>query len=193
MTRVFEDMITVPNALEESRIYRGLRRLGTTLREAPQSSRVAGLLTWFGRATRESWLYRWLTKEPEPEVIVIDLRETWTVGPFIALLDWAIGGLSSTYENSLTEQFVSGVARRLYRAPIRYISLMFLGFLIPAAGVLIITGEQYRVSILGLSILVIVALLGLFIDLSWPTIRQSKPIQLLITALEPPDPPERNG
>jgi hypothetical protein len=43
-------------------------------------SRFAALLT-------ESWLYRWLTTEPEPAVIVIDLRETRTVGPVLALLD----------------------------------------------------------------------------------------------------------
>lgn len=36
---------------------------------------------------RQSFLYRWLTKEPEPDVIVIDLRETLSVGPIIALLD----------------------------------------------------------------------------------------------------------
>lgn len=45
---------------------------------------------WFIRTTNHSYLYRWLTKEPEPEVIVIDLRETWTVGPLIALLDHMI-------------------------------------------------------------------------------------------------------
>jgi len=37
--------------------------------------------------TKASWIYRWLTAEPEPEVIVIDLRETHTVGPFFAMLN----------------------------------------------------------------------------------------------------------
>lgn len=36
---------------------------------------------------RDSWLYRWLTAEPDPQVVVIDLRETYTVGPLIAALD----------------------------------------------------------------------------------------------------------
>lgn len=36
---------------------------------------------------RASFLYRWSTKEPEPDVVVIDLRETLSVGPIIALLD----------------------------------------------------------------------------------------------------------
>lgn len=37
--------------------------------------------------TRKSFLYRWLTTEPDPEVVVIDLRETYTVGPLIAIID----------------------------------------------------------------------------------------------------------
>jgi hypothetical protein len=36
---------------------------------------------------RASTLYQWLTTEPDPAVIVIDLRETRTVGPILALLD----------------------------------------------------------------------------------------------------------
>lgn len=41
----------------------------------------------FAVLARRSWLYRWLTAEPEPEVVVIDLRETYTVGPMLAVLD----------------------------------------------------------------------------------------------------------
>lgn len=48
----------------------------------------------------ESWLYQWLTKEPEPEVIVIDLRETYTVGPFIRLLDRVTEAVSPYWEHS---------------------------------------------------------------------------------------------
>jgi hypothetical protein len=43
-----------------------------------------------GTAIRSSWLYRWLTADPDPDVIVIDLRETRTVGPVIELLDRTI-------------------------------------------------------------------------------------------------------
>ncbi|SHH68142.1 hypothetical protein [Halobaculum gomorrense] len=60
------------------------------LGDAVWTSSVATLGERTGTYVRNSWLYTWLTKEPEPEVIVIDLRETWTVGPVIALLDWAI-------------------------------------------------------------------------------------------------------
>lgn len=72
---------------------------GTWVRKATITSKVAVFGraaegSGFARASREgtdwaraSFLYRWLTKEPEPDVVVIDLRETLSVGPFIALLD----------------------------------------------------------------------------------------------------------
>ena len=40
-----------------------------------------------GRVVRNSYSYQWLTKEPNQEVIVIDLRESFTFGPFVVLLD----------------------------------------------------------------------------------------------------------
>jgi len=49
---------------------------------------------------KDSYCYRWLTKEPEPEVIVIDLRETYTVGPFIAFLDRLIPHIEQAWEHS---------------------------------------------------------------------------------------------
>jgi hypothetical protein len=49
---------------------------------------------------RESYCYRWLTKEPDPEVIVIDLRETYAVGPFIALLDTLIPHVGDAWNQS---------------------------------------------------------------------------------------------
>ncbi|MDS0221901.1 hypothetical protein NDI54_11130 [Haloarcula sp. S1AR25-5A] len=67
--------------------------------------------------TKASWCYRWLTAEPEPDVIVIDLRETYTVGPFIAVLDaiapriarfWRNSGLASVAER--LEQVLSASA-----------------------------------------------------------------------------------
>jgi hypothetical protein len=42
---------------------------------------------WFATVATNSLLYGCLTKEPDPDVIIIDLRKTWTVGPFITLLD----------------------------------------------------------------------------------------------------------
>ncbi|MFB6222875.1 MAG: hypothetical protein ABEH86_04270, partial [Haloarcula sp.] len=70
------------------------------------SSRVTTLI-------KESYCYRWLTKEPDPEVIVIDLRETHTVGPFIALLDRIIPAIERAWQHSRGGSVVQSVYKRL--------------------------------------------------------------------------------
>ena len=65
-------------------------RFAAVRRTAADSATVGffeTLSSRLGAVVRRSYLYRWLTKEPEPEVVVIDLRETWTVGPVIAAID----------------------------------------------------------------------------------------------------------
>ncbi|WP_132057793.1 hypothetical protein [Halorussus amylolyticus] len=61
--------------------------LGRRFDVATETSRLVGAFRMLERWIRHSFVYRWLTKEPDPDVIVIDLRETHTVGPFIAVLD----------------------------------------------------------------------------------------------------------
>ena len=41
-------------------------------------------------AVRNSVCYRWLTAEPDPTVVVIDLRETRTMGPVVRLFERVI-------------------------------------------------------------------------------------------------------
>ncbi|CAP12965.1 uncharacterized protein OE_1134F [Halobacterium salinarum R1] len=65
---------------------------------------------------RESYLYQWLTAEPDPEVVVIDLRETYTVGPFIAILDRSIETLVPIYRESRLARSLNGLATLLARA-----------------------------------------------------------------------------
>ena len=102
---------------EESGSLSRTEAVGRKTSEIVDGSRIVTTVRTLGtRAStlvRESYCYRWLTKEPDPEVIVIDLRETWTVGPIIALLDrfvewvapyWA----SSTPKRALDELVALG-------------------------------------------------------------------------------------
>ena len=61
--------------------------LANGLTTAADASALANGIRALARWTRQSFCYRWLTNEPDPDVIVIDLRETYTVGPIIAVLD----------------------------------------------------------------------------------------------------------
>ena len=121
---------------------------GTTRIDAErlvETSLIAAGGRWFATAVRHSALYRWLTAEPDPDVIVIDLRETWTVGPVIAVVDRVFGALEDAAPDS------KGVA-------------------LAAAG-----AERT---------------LGFFEDRSWAELRQTRPVKLLVAALEPPEPPD---
>ena len=60
-----------------------------------------------------SYCYRWLTKEPDPEVIIIDLRETYAVGPFITLLDKLIPHVKDAWRQSRVGSVVKRVFERL--------------------------------------------------------------------------------
>ena len=60
---------------------------------------------------RGSRLYEWLTAEPEPEVVVIDLRETYIVGPFVRLLDALIDRMGPYWEASTPKRVLDGAVR----------------------------------------------------------------------------------
>lgn len=101
-------------------------RLRSTLAAAADTSRtlaVPGILSRaaaYARVTRglrtvkrwggHSFLYRWLTKEPDPDVIVIDLRETYTVGPIITALDRVAVPLGRSYRASGLRGVADGAA-----------------------------------------------------------------------------------
>lgn len=76
--------------------------LATTERSSTTRSLAARLSGW----VRASYLYRWLTAEPDPDVVVIDLRETYAVGPVIALLDWLVGPFGRLYRASTLQRLV---------------------------------------------------------------------------------------
>ncbi|WP_435176503.1 hypothetical protein [Halorussus sp. AFM4] len=117
-------------------------RTGVALSNGLAAAVDTSALAKGGRAVmgwlRQSFLYRWLTKEPEPDVIVIDLRETYTVGPLIALLDRLVPTVDRMWRGSLAARATS----RLQTTPI------------------------------------------------WAWLSESRTVQLLRAALEPPEPPD---
>lgn len=76
------------------------RRLaaGRTVRLAGQHALTARIARRCARSVQNARLYEWLTREPDPTVVEVDLTETWTVGPVIAVVDRLIersGGVGS--------------------------------------------------------------------------------------------------
>lgn len=81
--------------------------LGRRFDDATRTSRLAATLRTLERWLRASYLYRWLTAEPDPNVIVIDLRKTYAVGPFIALLDRVQPSVEAAWNASAVRRFVA--------------------------------------------------------------------------------------
>ena len=90
-------------ALDGSRVARTLR---APFRDDSRAMRTA---RWLSTAVRASFLFRWLTKEPEPEVVVIDLRETWTVGPAIYVLDLLVDRATPYWRASTLKRGLDGL------------------------------------------------------------------------------------
>lgn len=82
------------------RLGDALGAVSAALGRGAAASRTAGSLRTADRWVRNSVLYRWLTNEPDPAVVVIDLRETYTVGPIIALLDRLADPVGRSYRQS---------------------------------------------------------------------------------------------
>lgn len=121
-------------------------------------SRIVGAvrssIAQLGRYVRGSSLAQWFTAESDPKVIVIDLRETWTVGPFISVLDRILPKLNRSLEQSRTAALATVAATAMRAVPIRVLGivLMLLGAVV-TIGTLLMTGARsgvvLRVLILG--------------------------------------------
>lgn len=164
---------------------------GSSVRKVTQSSRLVAQARSAGNWVRQSFLYQWLTKEPEPEVIVIDLRETRTVGPFIALIDRVGARLAPWWRESGCRRACAVTGAWLLARPIRAVGVALLAagavaFVLTAAG----GGPATRTLAVSLGLLVIGAM-ATRSQHSWQDIQATRSYQLLVAALEPPEPPEQ--
>ncbi|WP_135824575.1 hypothetical protein [Halorussus ruber] len=93
-----------------------LARAGTAFVDRLATAADASVIAKSGRTfafwIHFSFFYRWLTKKPNPEVVVIDLRETYTVGPFIRLLNRLAPTVARIWQGS----FVARITIRLRTA-----------------------------------------------------------------------------
>ncbi|MXR50405.1 hypothetical protein GRX03_02125 [Halovenus sp. WSH3] len=154
-------------------------------------SLLIGVLGRFGSWIEGSWLYRWLTAEPDPDVIVIDLRETRLVGPVLGVLDWVLGGLARAGGGSTLGSLAARGYRLATGRPIQLASAALVGVVLALVAVLVATGTT-SVPLLGVVVvLAVCAAVGSRISWSWQRVRQTRAVSALVAAFEPPEPPER--
>ena len=178
-------------ALTNSRLVGGFSAAGTRLGDAGRQSWLAGLAGIGRRYVEGSWLYRWLTAEPEQDVIVIDLRETVTVGPWLRAIQRGITWLLPAALSSALFRTARRAHRVFTNRPIQAasIGLAVLALLILAVA-LQLGGPSTTLLALGI-LLGVLALVGSRITWTYADLRETRGYQLLASAFEPPKPPEQ--
>lgn len=143
-----------PFSVQQSVMYRGL----VSLRDL-----VAG-----------SWLYRWLTKEPDPDVIVIDLRETRSVGPILSRLERLFNLLRPAVVRSSVSRGWYRVHRQLSHRPVRAASFTLIGVALMTLLIMVTAGTIVPSVTFGLIALLILSARGTQSTMDWKTFQQTR-------------------
>lgn len=148
-------------------------------------SRLLGAARWgdrtLARLLAGSRLVAWLTAEPDPDVIVIDLRETWTVGPVIALLDAVVEPAAERWERSTARRVLRRLGEGVAAAPARLLAVVLL-----AAAVGLV---QAGVVLSGV-VVALAGVLAFFERRSLSALGETATGRVLAALFVPPDPEE---
>lgn len=175
-----------------SRLLAGVATLGSAFGAATRHSRLTtGAAGTLRRFVHGSWLYRWLTAEPDPDVIVIDLRETLTVGPWLVAIERGLRWLLPATASSALVGLGRGGHRVIASRPIQVGSLLVGLLAVALLAAVTATGDPSAPVVLAALFLALIALLGSRVTWSWAELRETRGYQALAAAFEPPEPPER--
>ena len=143
-------------------------------------------------------LYEWLTAEPEPEVIVIDLRETRIVGLVLTMLDRIFTQAERELLPALPTATVTRggywLRSRIVDRPLRVASIG-LAIVVNLGLLSILTGSDDPVTPVTLLLLAALLLAArgfqstMSLDELTSTPQYQRTAALLIAAFEPPEPP----
>jgi hypothetical protein len=173
-------------AVADSWIVAALAGLDDRLSSAGQGKRATRLGAWVRRVVTDSFVYRWLTAEPDPEVIVIDLRETVTIGPFVATLDRVGGWLDAAAASSGTIAVGRSLVAEFRAAPVRLLgAVVALGSAL-ALLVGVGLGAVGTVVTVILAVFALVGLAGTQVTASWADLVDSRLGRVVVAAFEPP-------
>lgn len=168
-------------------------RIGSTVGTAAANARLTAAGDAIGRVVRGSVCYRWLTAEPDPDVIVIDLRETLTVGPPLRAIQRSLEALAPSVATARLAAAGRAVASTLRARPVRVAGLALLGAVGIGMGALAASGDPGPVSVAALVALALLAAVGVRSRATWEDVRESRIVSALAAAFEPPEPPARTG
>ncbi|WP_222918303.1 hypothetical protein [Natrinema sp. SYSU A 869] len=183
-----------PSVLETiasgSALRSAITATSTRVQTVASNARITALGATLYRYATSSVGYRWLTTEPEPDIIVIDLRETKVIGPFIEILDRVLDGATGAMPTSAITKVVTRVGNAVRDRPLAATSF----FVLPTVAVsLIMLGLSGSLSLLLVGIhltATVLATIGLRSRRSLEDLLEMRAVKLLIAVFEPPEPPE---
>lgn len=171
----------------------GAPEMNSRSRTVPtQTSMIYRMAGAIRTRVQSAWLYRWLTSEPDPDVIVIDLRETRVVGPVLSVIEAVITRGRPAASTSRLTGMVIRLRRRGRARPIRTVSLVVAGAAVVLILMLLLTGSGTGVSTLTLLGVLILALRGTQNTQSVESISETRWFNLLAQAFTPPEPPTQS-
>lgn len=171
---VVRDLRQISNWFESSQVVRGYRRLAAKL----------------GTTARASILHRWLAKAPDHDASVVDLRETYTIGPIITTLDRLQPQLGQAWCSSTLGKTVADVVLAAKEAPIRTVSVVLVAAVLTNSLVAAITESLTIAEILIRTALLTIAFAGVRVRVSLDALARARTIQILEAVLEPPESPD---
>ncbi len=178
-------------ALASSLVTHYLREVADETVAVGRRSRLAETVRWGERTTRQSWLYRWLTTEPESDVVVVDLRETMVVGPVLGSLDRLVGPLVRHWDRAQTGAIADRLSERFVARPVQVVSVLALAAVLANLLVLVALGSSSR-SAMGIRLVAAsLALAGTRVTLSADDLTRTKIYELAVALLSPPQPSDR--
>lgn len=145
------------------------------------------LLTWL----RESYLYRWLTAEPDPQVVVIDLRETRTVGPFVRASDWVLSRTADFAQHARLVRIGAETAAAVRRGPVRIAGVVVCLAVLTDLALTVLSGTVGGLELAVHAAVFLTGLVGTQIRVPLETLADARTVRLLRAAFEPPEPVER--
>lgn len=162
------------------------------LSRAIETSRLVGAardaVATLARWTGGSLIVRWFLAEPDPAVLVVDLRETYTVGPLLRLGTWTGGNARRLVVGSGLETGASTAAGRFEDAPLRR-----LGAIVATVALLgSLAGALGGGDVGGWLLLLGAALLATRVRRSASELAESRVGRALLNAVEPPEAPDRD-
>lgn len=179
-------------ALASSTVGRWLRDVVDETGAIARQSRVGATVRWTERAARTSWCYRWLTAEPEPDVVVVDLRETVVVGPILALLDRFLAPLVRNWRQARTGTVAARLSERVDARPVQVVSIVALAAILANLAFLVVLGSPARTALGVRLVAASIALAGTRVTVSADELTETRAYELAVALLSPPEPPDHH-